>query len=124
MKFAEILSDLLLENNLNQSEFAKKIEVKPSQVSEWLKSKANPGYETLKAISTSLGISADYLLGLEYDFGVHSAHTAAPMGECLTASERELLSDFRRLSPYLQGIALNTVRGLTGASAGDLHKKA
>jgi transcriptional regulator with XRE-family HTH domain len=63
--FAEILKDFLTENNLTQVGFAELIGVKQSQVSEWLKGKAKPGYDTLKRMSTAFGVSADYFLGLK-----------------------------------------------------------
>lgn len=65
MDFKKILSDFLAENQLTQSEFAKKINVKPSQVSEWLHGKAKPGYDTLRQMSLAFDISADYFLGLK-----------------------------------------------------------
>ncbi len=64
MKFEEILKDFLSENNLTQTEFAKRINVKQSQVSEWLKGKAKPGYDILKRISITFNVSADYFLGI------------------------------------------------------------
>lgn len=64
MSFSEILSEFLTLKNLTQSAFAKDIGVKQSQVSEWLKGKAKPGYDTLKRMSQTYGISADYFLGL------------------------------------------------------------
>ena len=63
--FSEILKDFLAENNLTQVAFAKAIGVKQSQVSEWMKGKAKPGYDTLKAMSTAFNVSADYFLGLK-----------------------------------------------------------
>lgn len=63
--FNEILKDFLTENNLTQVAFAKIIGVKQSQVSEWLKGKAKPGYDTLKRISLAFNISADYFLGIK-----------------------------------------------------------
>lgn len=63
--FSEILRDFLNENNLTQVAFAKVIGVKQSQVSEWLKGKAKPGYDTLKTMALSFNISADYFLGIK-----------------------------------------------------------
>ena len=63
--FSEILKDFLSENDLSQVAFAKMIGVKQSQVSEWLKGKAKPGYDTLKAMSLAFGVSADYFLGIK-----------------------------------------------------------
>lgn len=64
-KFSEILKDFLMENNLTQVAFAKMIGVKQSQVSEWLKGKAKPGYDTLKTMALAFNISADYFLGIK-----------------------------------------------------------
>ncbi|MBE5737042.1 MAG: helix-turn-helix transcriptional regulator [Clostridiales bacterium] len=64
LEFKEILKDFLEEKNLTQVAFAKKIGVKQSQVSEWLKGKAKPGYDILKNMSISFNVSADYFLGI------------------------------------------------------------
>ena len=63
--FSEILKDFLLENNLTQVAFAKMIGVKQSQVSEWLKGKAKPGYDILKRMVLAFNIPADYFLGIK-----------------------------------------------------------
>ena len=63
--FSDILKDFLLENNLTQAAFARMIGVKQSQVSEWLKGKAKPGYDTLKSIALAFNVSADFLLGIK-----------------------------------------------------------
>ena len=65
MSFIEILKDLMIDYNLNQTQLAEKIGVKQSQVSEWLKGKSKPGYDSLKSICIALDISADKLLGLD-----------------------------------------------------------
>lgn len=62
--FSCILKDFLNENNLTQSKFAQIIDVKQSQVSEWLKGKAKPGYDSLRSMALAFEISADYFLGI------------------------------------------------------------
>ncbi len=62
--FKEILEEYLKENNLTQTKFASVVGVKQSQVSEWLKGKAKPGYDLLKQISVSLNVPSDYWLGI------------------------------------------------------------
>ncbi len=62
--FAEILEEFLLLNNLTQTAFAKRIGIKQSQVSEWLKGKAKPGYDMLRRMALEFGVSADYFLGI------------------------------------------------------------
>ena len=68
MEFTEILKEYLEINGLSQTAFADLVGVKQSQVSEWLRGKAKPGYDILKKISTATGISADYFLGLKDSF--------------------------------------------------------
>ena len=63
-EFKEILKNFLKEYSLTQQNFAEKINVKQSQVSEWLKGKAKPGYDSLKNMSKAFEIPADYFLGL------------------------------------------------------------
>ncbi len=65
MDFIDILKDIMVDFNLNQSQLAKIIGVKQSQVSEWLSGKSKPGYDSLRAICKSLDISADRILGLD-----------------------------------------------------------
>ncbi len=66
--FCEILRHFLQSNQLTQTAFATKIGVKQSQVSEWLKGKAKPGYDSLKQMVIAYDISPNYLLGLEEEF--------------------------------------------------------
>ena len=65
MDFIEILQEIMIDRNLNQTQLAKLVGVKQSQVSEWLKGKSKPSYDMIKQICLALSISADYLLGLE-----------------------------------------------------------
>ncbi len=65
MDFIDILKDIMIDYNLNQSQLANKIGLKQSQISEWLKGKSKPGYDNLKAICLALDISADRLLGID-----------------------------------------------------------
>lgn len=66
--FKEILEEFLLIRQLTQSSFAAKVGIKQSQVSEWLRGKAKPGYDMLKRISLAFGVSADYFLGISEKF--------------------------------------------------------
>ena len=67
-EFKEILKEFLEEKNLTQVAFAKAIGVKQSQVSEWLKGKAKPGYDILKNMSITFNIPADYFLGISENY--------------------------------------------------------
>lgn len=124
MELSKILKDLRLEANLTQKELANKLKIGQSTIVGYEKGEREATLTNLSRYAEFFGVSLDYLAGLEDDFGARTATNVAPMGDSMTADERELIADFRRLSPYLQDIAKNTVRGLTGAGARDLHKKA
>lgn len=64
MSFDEILKEFLVRHDLTQTAFAFAINIKQSQVSEWLKGKAKPGYDMLKRMASAFNVSADYFLGL------------------------------------------------------------
>lgn len=64
VEFKHILKNFLIEYSLTQQQFAEKINVKQSQVSEWLKGKAKPGYDSLRSMAIAFDIPADYFLGL------------------------------------------------------------
>ncbi len=68
MEFTEILADFLKDNNLTQTAFAEKINVKPGQVSEWLKGKAKPGYDSLRQMAVAFNVSADFFLGITDEY--------------------------------------------------------
>lgn len=67
-EFKEILKEFLTENGLTQTKFAEAVGVKQSQVSEWLKGKAKPGYDYLKRMAEAFNVSADYFLGIKEDY--------------------------------------------------------
>ena len=67
-EFKQILTEFLKENNLSQSEFARRIGVKAGLVNDWLRCKAKPSYDTLRAMSKAFNISADYFLGLTDEY--------------------------------------------------------
>ena len=63
-EFKDILKEFLKENLLTQTKFALAVGIKQSQVSEWLKGKAKPGYDILKAMSWAFNVPSDYWLGI------------------------------------------------------------
>ena len=66
MDFTKILKDLMkINGEITQTELAKKMGLKPSQVCEWLNGKSKPGYDSLKALALALDVSADVLLGIK-----------------------------------------------------------
>lgn len=68
LEFKEILYNYLIENDLTQTQFAFIVNIKQSQVSEWLKGKAKPAYHMLKQIVIKTGIPADFWLGFTDEY--------------------------------------------------------
>ncbi len=68
LEFKEILQNYLKENSLTQTQFAFIINVKQSQISEWLNGKAKPAYHMLKQIVKKTGVPADFWLGLSDEY--------------------------------------------------------
>lgn len=124
MAIGNVIVELRKERGISQKKLADAIDIGQSTIAQIELGRNEATAATIRKLATFFDVSADYLLGLEDDFGARTPPIAAPMGDSMTADERELIADFRRLSPYLQDIAKNTVRGLTGAGARDLHKKA
>jgi transcriptional regulator with XRE-family HTH domain len=52
----------MLERNLNQSQLAKLLEIRQSQVSNLLRGKSLPSYYTIMAICEKFGVEASELL--------------------------------------------------------------
>ncbi len=64
MDFIEILKEIMLEKGLTQTQVSIRAGIKQSQVSEWLKGKSKPGYDSLKSLCKALDVTGDQLLGL------------------------------------------------------------
>lgn len=58
------IKETRLENHLNQSQFGEKLSVSQDTVSLWENGKSVPTTEYVILITTTFGVSADYLLGL------------------------------------------------------------
>ena len=114
------LIGLLQEKSITQKELAKACNLSTQCVSALITGRNSPTGSTVAVLAKFFDVSTDYLLGLEDDFG---ARTAAPMSDGLTSEERELLSLFRELSPYLKGMTLNAVRSWAKSDSDGARKK-
>ena len=91
------------EAGLSQQKLADKIGLSSSAIARWELGQSEPGFNAILAYTKFFDVSADYLLGLEDDFGARTATNAAPMGDSATTSEElRLLKVFRTLSPDLK----------------------
>lgn len=67
--FKDIIKDLRESQDMSQYELAKALQVSQSAVAKWELGKTEPTSSALVSISNFFGVSADYLLELEDEFG-------------------------------------------------------
>ncbi len=120
----ERLRNLRLESGLTQKELALHIGSTDKSIWNYEKGLAAPPYEILIAYSKFFDVTADYLLGLEDDFGARvPAAPPAPMNDGLTEKERAMLTAFRNLLPETQDFVLRTAQSLSDTTSNKTLKK-
>lgn len=95
--FYERLNELFEQKQITKYKFAQDLGVNKQTVSFWLSGTNEPKISCLKDIAVYFGVSTDYLLGLEDDFGVH--YQCENIGLNLTKNEKILVKKVRELEP-------------------------
>ena len=113
MKIGNRIKELRTIYGITQVQLAEKAGISRSVISQYESNLVEPTATVVAKLALALNTSTDYLLGLEDDFGVK---VESDEGLSANTQEKELLSLFRQLSPYLQGLTLDTVRGWAGGS--------
>lgn len=123
MKFGDLIKYLRESKGFTQQQLADKAEISRSVLSQYENNLVDPTAYVVKKLAIILEVSADYLLGLTDD-GIHfsDGQRAAPAPQS-TSEENDLLFYFRELSPYLKGVALDTVRAMAGGNVGESKKE-
>ncbi len=103
------LRELRLEMGLTQRELARLIGSTDKNIWAYEKGNVNPPADILIGYSEFFGVSVDFLLGLENDYG---AKTAAPMGDAYTTEERNFIKDFRKLPKGMREILRTTLTAM------------
>lgn len=124
MEFSENLKYLRNSAQCTQKKLAEYLGLSANTVCEWEKNRSEPSIHTIRKLAEFFDVSADYLLGLEDDFGARTATAPAVMGDTNNTQERELLELFRTLSPYLQGLTMEAVRSWAKKGGDSSQKKA
>lgn len=126
--YGEILKEHRLARGKTLKEIEKETGINNGNLSRWERGEVLPNIDFCVQLARFYGITVDELLGVSEDF---SASVTAPMNAGKISDtvkndqERELLELFRGLSPYLQGLTLDTVRSWSGKlGATGLHKNA
>lgn len=121
-KFKANLKAIRKEKNLTQRQIAEQLGVVESCYANWEQGRTEPDISTLRRLSLIFGVSIDYLLGLEDDFGVKVA-SADNAGSPTTAEERKLLADYRALPEELRALVREQMALFTKADGIFTEKK-
>ena len=97
MDFCDIVQNFLNEKNINSKELSRLCGIPYTTIRGWFYEKKLPSFTQITILSKFFNCSADYLLGLEDDFGVKSYDS--PTVSVLTEQEKELLDLFKQLPP-------------------------
>ena len=109
MIISERIFKIIKEKNITQAEFAKRVGIASSTVSEWKKKKTNPSADKIMDICVALEVTPDELLtGRGIDEG--NGFTETESKNRLTPVDWQLIEDFhgmkeaqkRRLLKYME----------------------
>ena len=118
------IKELRLENELTQIDVAKGIDTSQRNISRWENEENEPSSSFVIKLAAFFGVSADYLLGLENDYG---ARITAPMGDMVgeryTREERQLIEDFRQLTRLKQDLIKSNIKAMLPAETESAQKK-
>lgn len=106
MTIGNIICELRKEKNISQQKLADSIGVNQATIAKIEVNRNEATAATIRKLATYFDVSADYLLGLENDYGAKIAGTvpatADAMGDTLTSEERKLVEVYNSLSPDMQ----------------------
>lgn len=102
MEFSENLKYLRNSTQCTQKKLAEYLGLSANTVCEWEKNRSEPSIQTIRKLAEFFDVSADYLLGLEDDFGARipavPAGAADVMSDTITHEERTLIEKYRELN--------------------------
>lgn len=116
MTIGNVIVELRTERNISQQKLANAVGVSQSTIAQIERNRNEATASTIRKLAYYFDVSADYLLGLENDFGARvstiPAEHLVPMSDGMTAKEREMLEAFRKLLPETQDFILRSTQSL------------
>ena len=107
MGLSEIIQELRGERALSQKQLAEAIGVSQSTIAKIETNRNEATASTVRKLANYFQVSADYLLGLEDEFGAKSSFTQCGAH---SAEEKEMLKYFRRLPAGMKPVAVQTLK--------------
>ena len=123
MSFSNKAKELREMAGLSQMRLSEKIGISAAAIGFLENHDNEPKGSTVAAYAKFFEVSADYLLGLEDDFGTRTpARFTASPSEKLTEKEKALLEAFKKLLPETQDFILRTAQSLSDKDRSKLLK--
>lgn len=97
-KFSYRLTVLLDENNMTQTQLAKKIGTSNVTICRYLTCERIPRLDVVTKIASEFGVSLDYLLGLSDDKNIQVSEESSDLGIALSIGKLYSLDDNAHLS--------------------------
>lgn len=126
MNFGKNLKSLMTDENITQTELAKKIGYTQRAVSKWVNGQAEPTESAIIKCAKYFNITADELLGIS---SISETNTPTPTvsaihaGAALSEKEKALLKAFKNLLPETQDFVLRSVQSLSETNVEKSFKK-
>ncbi len=123
MEFSETLKYLRNSTQCTQKKLAEYLGLSANTVCEWEKNRSEPSIQTIRKLAEYFDVSADYLLGLEDDFGARTATAPTVMGDNYSLEERQLIEDYQKLNTHSKKYLQDTLKMLLETSSGSAQNK-
>lgn len=111
--FSTRLKELRKEKNYTQKELAARLNLSSNSICEWEKGRCEPSIDILKQLSLIFNVSVDYIIGVSEDDGFISFNASNEF----SSEERQLVEDYRALSPALKEMIQLAIQTWKGAPA-------
>lgn len=111
MNFGVVLKNLMRDEGVTQADLAKSIGYTQRAISKWINCQSEPTEKAITKCANYFQVSADYLLGLEDDFGVKRFNENNSLSS-YSNEERELIENFRKLNFYKKELIKNSVKAM------------
>lgn len=102
------LKELRVERNLTQKELGNLIGVAQSNINRWENETVQPSAEFVIKLANLFMVSTDYLLGRTDELGAVVGQV--PLTDNYSDEERQLIEDYRNLTPPLRQMLQDTIR--------------
>ncbi|MBO5328638.1 MAG: helix-turn-helix transcriptional regulator [Clostridia bacterium] len=122
MVINENLKQLRIDSGLTQYELAKNLNIGQSTIVGYEKGDREPTITNISRYAKYFGVSIDFIVGLEDDFGIKKTDGAvAP--SAYSKEEQKIIEDYRRLNYMSKKLILQTLATLQPSASETKQKK-